>query len=52
MPQRLKGFREPPMLVFGPASTSFIVVEPNTTSKDPTTYQTNKETTVNYYQTS
>jgi hypothetical protein len=34
--QRLKSFRELPMLVFRLKSTSVIVVEANTASKDPT----------------
>jgi hypothetical protein len=45
--QRLKSFRELPTLVFGPESTSVIVVEANTISKDLTTSQMNKETTIN-----
>jgi hypothetical protein len=50
--QRLKSFREPPMLVFGAESTSSIVVEANTVSKDPTAGRTNKETTVKLYHAS
>jgi hypothetical protein len=34
--QRLKSFREPPTLVSGPESTSVIVAEASTASKDPT----------------
>jgi hypothetical protein len=33
--RRLKSFREPPMLVSGVDSTSFIAAEPNTVSKEP-----------------
>ena len=40
------------MLVFGTESTSVIVAEANTVSKDPTAGRTNKETTVNCYQAS
>jgi hypothetical protein len=50
--QRLKRFREPPILVFGTESTSVIVAEANIVSKDPIAGQTNKETTVNCYQAS
>jgi hypothetical protein len=46
--QRLKSFREPPTLVSGPESTSFVAAEPNTVSKDPTACRTNKEYTVKY----
>jgi len=41
--QRLKYYREPPTLVFAPESTSIIVVEANTASKDPTTGRTRRE---------
>jgi hypothetical protein len=50
--QRLKSFREPPTLVSGPESTSVIVAEANTASKDPTAGQTNGKTTINYSQAS
>lgn len=43
---RLKSFREPLTLVFGRGSTSIIVAEANTASKDPTAGQTNGETTI------
>ena len=44
---RLKGFREPPSLVFGPESTSIIVAGANTASKGPTAGRTNEEITIN-----
>ena len=50
--RRLKSFREPPKLVSGAESTSVIVAEANTVSKDPTAGQTNEETTVNCCQPS